>query len=1330
MTTVAALTAPAEELLHPFFNRAAARWPDRIAIDVPPGTDRAERRTVTYAALARQARCLADSLQPLVTGECIVVIHLPRDTPAIFAAQLAVLQAGAAYTCIDPAFPDSQVAEILDDATAVAVLTDAAGRARLAARTTAPLFDVNALLAAPAAGRPAPAAPSWLTPAHLAYVIYTSGTTGRPKGVMIEHRSIANLVASDLPEYGLGPGDRVAQGSSVSYDSSVEEVWLALAAGATVVVLDDDTVRLGPDLVPWLQRERITVLCPPPTLLRTTGCDRPDLALPELKLVYVGGEALPADVAARWARGRRLENGYGPTECTVTSLRTRITGDNPISIGRPVRGLTAVVLSDALTAVPDGEPGELCLGGSGLARGYRGRPDLTAEKFPEHPQHGRIYRTGDLVRRGPGGDYFYLGRIDAQVKLRGYRIELEAIETRLAECPGVREAACTVQGETGRQFLAGFIVPTDPATPPGPEHLIDALRRVLPAYMVPARLQYVDALPRSPSGKLNRRQLPVLEPAAHEETADAAPPRTDAERRLEAVFRQVFNRTRPVSIHADFFDELGGDSLSAAVATSLLRESPGLASLTVRDLYEGRTIAGIAPRVRGEAPGAAGPGAAAPRARPQPGLATAVQTGWLVKDLLLGSALLYFGTFHLLPGLVDGLGLVATVLLAPLFGLAGLALFVPFSVALAVAAKRSLIGRYRPQRAPVWGGFYVRNWIVQHTVRLVPWWLIEGTEFQCMALRALGAKIGRRVHLHRGVDLLHGGWDLLEIGDDVTVSQDVTLRVVELDAGEIVVGPVTLGRGCTLEVHSGVGPGCVVGPEAYLTAWSSLAHGAMIPAGECWDGVPAAPTGRAPVPPAFTSPPQELSPAAAAAGVIAARVAVLAVLALPAEGLAVALAGVGGIDTTEALIWSREPTFAAGLLLGLAAIATLATPLTLALEALVCRGIGRVRPGVISRWSPGYVRVGLKTALVDSAGQWLYGTLFWPHWLRLAGMKIGRGCEISGLIDTVPELIEIGDRTFCADGIYLGGPRVHRGTVELGTVRLGRNTFLGNGVIIRGGQHLPDDILLGVCTTADPAKIRPGTAWFGHPPFQLPQRQVVQVDHRLTHAPAAIRVVNRVGWELLRFTLPAAPAVLVPLCYGLVDTLADRVGPLALLLIVGPAATLAFFGTLTVLALAVKWLLLGRVRPDAHALWSCWASRWDFHCMAWSFYVPTVATSLAGTLWLNALLRAAGSHVGRGVVLGGTFAQDLPDPDMLHFEDGATIECNFQAHTFEDRVLKVDRVTIRRDATVGRAAVLLYGAEIGAATRVAAHSVVMKYERLLPGKDYAGFPTRVIGDAR
>src|SRR5262249_38215299 len=207
-------------------------------------------------------------------------------------------------------------------------------------------------------------------------------------------------------------------------------------------------------------RERVTVFCPTPTLLRATGCRDPEHELPDLRLLYVGGEALPHDVAERWSKGRRLENGYGPTECTVTALRGRISAGDEISIGSPIRGASAWVLDESLHEVRDGETGELCLGGVGLARGYHRRPELTAQRFPEHPTLGRIYRTGDLAHRTADGVFHVHGRLDSQVKLRGHRVELEEIEARLARCDSVQQAACRLQEAGVGQILAAFVVPT------------------------------------------------------------------------------------------------------------------------------------------------------------------------------------------------------------------------------------------------------------------------------------------------------------------------------------------------------------------------------------------------------------------------------------------------------------------------------------------------------------------------------------------------------------------------------------------------------------------------------------------------------------------------------------------------------------------------------------------------------------------------------------------------------------------------------------------------------------------------------------------------------
>ncbi|MBK7250444.1 MAG: AMP-binding protein [Gammaproteobacteria bacterium] len=245
---------------------------------------------------------------------------LPRTRAELYIGQLGILKAGGAFACIDPAFPDWQVQTVLASSGAVAVLTDQAGAGRLRALgTTVPLLDIVDGDARPGPAGMAVTEPALLAPRHLAYLVYTSGTTGQPKGVMIEHRSIVNLVEGDLATLGVTPHDRVAQNSSPAYDSSIEETWFALAAGATLVVMDEDAVRLGPDLVAWLRRERITMFCPPPTLLRSTGCVDPAATLPELRLLHPGGEALAPDVADLWAPGRRLVNDYGPTETTVTA---------------------------------------------------------------------------------------------------------------------------------------------------------------------------------------------------------------------------------------------------------------------------------------------------------------------------------------------------------------------------------------------------------------------------------------------------------------------------------------------------------------------------------------------------------------------------------------------------------------------------------------------------------------------------------------------------------------------------------------------------------------------------------------------------------------------------------------------------------------------------------------------------------------------------------------------------------------------------------------------------------------------------------------------------
>jgi non-ribosomal peptide synthetase-like protein len=394
-------------------------------------------------------------------------------------------------------------------------------------------------------------------------------------------------------------------------------------------------------------------------------------------------------------------------------------------------------------------------------------------------------------------------------------------------------------------------------------------------------------------------------------------------------------------------------------------------------------------------------------------------------------------------------------------------------------------------------------------------------------------------------------------------------------------------------------------------------------------------------------------------------------------------------------------------------VLVLRVPLTLLVECLLVRALTPKQTLHCQRGSFAYERIWIVSELTDSASNWLSGSLMWPIWLRGAGMKIGRNSEVSTLIDLVPGMVEIGADSFLADGIYLAGARLRSGVASVEPTRIGDRSFVGNHATIPAGAQLPPDVLIGVSTVADTRSITEPGVWFGHPPFLMARRYEPEMDRALTHTPSVPRRVSRWFWELLRFSLPLPVAALAMVWTALAGHEWYTV----------MGATLATGVLAVAFMLVLKWSLLGRVQPGKHPLWSCWCSRWDFLYVAWGMVARGFLAELEGTLLLNAVLRGFGMRIGKRVLLGGGFAQ-VVDPDMLTFEDDSTVVGNFQAHTFEDRVLKMDHVRIRKGATVGHHAVLFYGADIGAGAQVAPHGVVLKGERLAAGLRWAGVPVQ------
>ena len=604
---------------HALFERWAARTPDAPAISFDGGD-------LSYAELDRRANRLARRLQALGAGpEEVVAIMLERS-PDQVAAVLAAWKAGAAYLPIDPAYPAERRAFMLADSGARVLLTreGAADGLVTAARieTMAEAWAAaEALSDAPLGGE--------ADHAGLAYVIYTSGSTGRPKGVMVTHLGLANLAAGQAWGFGIVPAMRVLQFASFSFDAALADLVSTLGNGATLVLAGPDALLPGRPLAETLRDRAIEMVFLPPAAWSVL----PEMELPALRSVISGGEACPPEVVARWSPGRRFVNAYGPTEATVCASYAVLRGAPARPpLGQPMAGMRTYVLDRALCPSPPGVPGEICIGGIGVARGYHGRAGLTAGRFvpdPSSPAPGaRMYRTGDLGRWTAEGQLEYLGRLDHQVKLRGFRIELGEIEAALTEQPGVREALAMIRAAAGDARLVAYVTPRDGAEPEGAE-LRAALRRTLPEHMVPSDVVVVPAFPVTPNGKVDRAALPAPGPGS---SASAAP-RAGTEEVLAEIWREVLGVDRVG--RGDGFFALGGHSLLAARTVSRIRRELGV-ELPLRELFDAQTLEALAAKVDAERARAGGvpdaPIARVPRDRPLP-LSPAQERLWFLQRL-------------------------------------------------------------------------------------------------------------------------------------------------------------------------------------------------------------------------------------------------------------------------------------------------------------------------------------------------------------------------------------------------------------------------------------------------------------------------------------------------------------------------------------------------------------------------------------------------------------------------------------------------------------------------------------------------------------------------
>ncbi|MCA1008477.1 amino acid adenylation domain-containing protein [Rhodococcus hoagii] len=1315
-------TAPAGRLprrLEQVFENSCDRTPAAVALEC-------DDRRFTYAELDGRANQLARLLIDLGLESGNRVAILLERSPETYVALLAALKAGASFVPIDPGAPQERIGYITSNAEVDLVLTSSSF-----ADTLAPLghrwveIDTEAgTLDAYPTERPSVQFDAAADPT--CYVIYTSGSTGQPKGVEVAQSSICNFLDVVPGVYDVRPTDRVYQGMTISFDFSIEEIWPTWAVGATLVAGPTDSRRLGGELADFLEDAAVTVLYCVPTLLATIPRE-----LPLLRSVLVGGEACPGELVERWSRpGRRILNTYGPTEATVTATWCELLPGRIVTIGRPLPTYSVVLLDDHRLQVPDGEIGEICIGGPGVARGYVGRPEQTAERFIDHPHAApgrKLYRTGDLGRITAEGEIEYLGRADSEVKIRGHRVDLGEIESVLLEDVQIASSVVALVSNSGSEELAAFVVPRsgtsrtelddDAARVVLIERLLTELHSRLPEYMVPAFLDIVDELPTMPSGKVDRSRLPV--PGPRRVLGSSGPveePRDAAETRLRGIWAEVLGlEPAALSVEADFFTELGGHSLAAARLVSVLRESAGDHAVGLRDVYTHPTVRALAAALTAVPSG--GSGVAHPDDDLDPlehstfrvAVAGAAQAAALLLMLLVVTlpVSIVYSIHHGQPSFQA----LRDLLIATVPTYLGVRWVLP------VLVVRPLSRGLKPGRYPLWGATYLRLWAIDRVLALSPMPVLAGSPLMASFLRAVGARVGRDTEIGTSSIPFPA---MVRLGDGVTIGYNADLRAWKVVSGWVVVENVVVEDRAFVGANSVLEPGAHVEHSAMLADQSVLDRGRRLPAGQRWAG----------------SPPQPVDALDAAVEAMAAdtppppwsrRLLVAAALGLAAlELVAIATLVPSLVLVWYVLLeWGMIASFLATLATGTVYVASVCAAVALGKRLLLPHvpvGIQNARSGLgVRKWMTD--KLFLMSLTYTGS---LYATLYTAPWLRMLGARVGRGAEVSTAAHIDPDLLTIGNDSFVADMASVGGSSFCNGRVAFDTTTVGDRAFVGNAAFVPAGTHTGDRSLVGVLTVPGRDGVPADSSWLGSPAIYLPARQdsgdFAESD---TFAPPRSVVAHRLFIEFFRITLPATLIGVSLFVYLLALSQVARSSGLLVTIAVAPFIAIATAIGVVLYASAVKRNMVGVYEPRVEPLWARFVRRSEF---ATGIYeaaaVPVLLDQLKGTPFLPTALRGFGAQIGRRTWIGTTY---LTEFDLVRIGDGAAVGSNasMQTHLFEDRVMKMSVVTVGADATVGTRSIVLYDATVGDGAELGPLSLLMKGEHLPAATRANGIPAQV-----
>ncbi|KMQ67798.1 peptide synthetase [Chryseobacterium sp. FH2] len=1262
-------------------------------------------KKLTYKELDNWSNAIALQLQNKgVKPGDRVGIWYPRSLE-LPVAILGILKAGAAYVPLDREMPEDRIKKVFTDINVKTYFsdTDANIHCHPLQIIDQPESEVASLSIIN-------------SPDNWAYVLFTSGSTGNPKGIPISHRNICHLIRSEEDFIKIKDTDIVYQGFSVSFDMWCEEVWISLFSGAAIWIADATTVKAIDELSEILAQNNITVLHAVPSILAIID------EVPSIRLVNTGGEACTKQVQEKWAKPyRTFINSYGPTETTVSSNMAILNNHEELTIGEPLANYHIAVIDENMNIVPKGERGEMVISGPGVSKGYFNLPQLTKQKFLPNPFEELpgdiIYKSGDAVIIRENGFIDFQGRIDDQIKLRGYRIELGEIESRLNQLTNVSSAAVAVKEDSnGQGQLVGYTVMNNEDSF-DENKMRKELAKFLAPYMVPISIVKMKEMPRMPSGKIDRKMLPIPESfTAHQNNEEITiDPETSVEDKLLKVLHWVFPG-KEISLNDDFFTDLGGHSLLAATVVSHLRQKAGIPYASLKDVYENRPLSKYAEYLKNKREEGKQQEPFQRVSTLQYYLCNIAQTVCLLAIFSLLSLQIFFPYLSYYYFQINGYGTSFALLSAVLL----YTLIPPVYSIIILLTKWLVIGKIREGDYPLWGWYYFRWWLWKTVKRLMPSEFIVETPLYPKYLRLLGVK----VHPSAQLSLLPiAAEDLVTIDENVNTSSGCSIDNASVENGILKI------RKVHIKAHAYLGSSAIVCGDTIIEKFgelqdlSCLNEGKKIGFGEIWNGSPAEKL--------RVKQGEELEIPKLSSATKRNRFALFYLCSLFFFPLLIVLPLAPTLYTLYYLD-ERASDYNFSYLWQAPILSTIYILLFILIVSLATRILQyKMKPGIYPVYSFTYYRKWVKDQIFNLSllvVHPIFASIYISKFYRMMGSKVGKNSEISTASDVSHHLLEIGEGSFIADAVILGEHDVRNEKLILAETKIGNNSFIGNSGLIPQGYELGDNMLIGVLSkapTEGQLKNSSEKDWFGSPPIGLPIRQKSDVfKDSLTYNPPLHLRAARALVEGIRIILPQSVVIICSVLY-IAYTSNYLEGKIHYLILFSPfyylgiVALPSFFFTVL-----LKWIFIGKYKKTEIPMYSLkvWLSE-GITTLYEALPVQFFLDFLRGTMWLPFFMRFLGLKIGKKVWLNTT---DITEYDMVTIGDEAMLneDCGPQTHLFEDRIMKIGSVKIGKQTTINSRTIILYDTEIGDHVNIDALSLVMKGEVLSDNTSWHGSPIR------